>query len=105
MLAVVSKPSPISQQSLLPSWAQEGSTATLFLHNMSKPRHGQLYLNDGQWYFCFGNSKDFEKGVQLLDFLNQYQSLLDTGQLFRGHTKFARIYQACHQAQLHDCIL
>jgi len=105
MLAVVSKPSPISQQSLLPSWVQEGSTAMLFLHNMSKPRHGQLYLNDGQWYFCFGNSKDFEKGVQLLDFSNQHQSLLDTGQLFWGHTKFSRVYQARHQAQLHNYIL
>jgi len=46
MLEAVSKPSHISQQSLLPSWVQEGSTATLFLHNMSKPRHGRLYLND-----------------------------------------------------------
>jgi hypothetical protein len=31
--------------------------------------------------------------------------LLDTGQLFRGHTKFARVYQARQQVQLHDSVL
>jgi len=46
-----------------------------------------------------------ENGVSLEDLPEQCQTLLDTGQLFKGHTKFNRVYQACHQAQLNDCIL
>ena len=55
--------------------------------------------------FLFGNSSDLSKGVLLSNFAAQYQTLLDTGQLFRGHTKFARVYQARQQVQLRDSVL
>jgi hypothetical protein len=98
--------SPIPRISLLPEWVKGGSTATLFLTNMSKPRHGKLYSDDsGQWFFCFGNNSDLSKVFFLSDFGAQYQTLLDTGQLFRGHAKFARVYQARHQVQLRDSLL
>ena len=32
-----------STVTLLPDWIQDGSNATLFLHSMTKPRHGKLY--------------------------------------------------------------
>jgi hypothetical protein len=31
--------------------------------------------------------------------------LLETGQLFRGHTKFCRVYQTRNQVHLCDCVL
>jgi hypothetical protein len=57
------------------------------------------------WIFCFGNSLDLTKGVKLPDLSATYQNLLDTGQLFKGHTKFSRVYQARNQVQLKDCVL
>jgi hypothetical protein len=96
----------IKSVSLLPTWIQNGTNATLFLFSMSKPRHGKLFLNDtNQWTFCPGNSKDISHGIILPDLSSTFQSLMDTGQLFRGHTKFKRVYNARHQVQLRDSIL
>jgi hypothetical protein len=62
---------------------------------MSKPRHGKLKLNAAQqWFFCPGNSTDLSSGILLEDLSATYQHLLDTGQLFRGHSKFQRVYNA-----------
>ncbi len=55
--------------------------------------------------FCTGNRSDLSKGVILSDLLANCYAFLESGQLFKGHTKFHRVYQARHQAQLHDCIL
>ncbi len=42
-------------RSLLPTWIKGGAKATLFLHNMSKPRHGTLHLSDNEvWSFYPG---------------------------------------------------
>jgi hypothetical protein len=91
---------------LLPYWVKGGSNATLFLHTMTKPRHGKLFQNlDKDWVFCPGVSTDVSKGILLPDLAASFQSLLDTGQLFRGHTKFRRVYQTCTQVQLRDCVL
>jgi hypothetical protein len=39
-------------KSILPSWIKGGANATLFLHDMSKPRHGTLQLSaDNIWSF------------------------------------------------------
>ncbi len=98
--------SSIPSMSLLPDWVKGGSTATLFLTEMSKPKHGRLYMHDdNQWYFCFGNTSDITKGVLLSDLPANCQRLLDSGQLFRGHTKFSRVYKVRHQAQLHNSVL
>jgi hypothetical protein len=60
-----------------------GANATLFLENMSKPRHGKLYVNtDQNWVFCPGNSSDTAQGIPLPDLQANCQHLLDTGQLF-----------------------
>ncbi len=48
-------------------------------------------------FFCFGNSSDLTKGVILSDLSANYQHILDTDQLFKGHTKFSRVYQARNQ--------
>jgi len=73
---------------------------------MSKPKHGKLVLHsDNQWYFCTGRSLNISSGILLTDFLANCQTLLDTGQLFRGHAKFSRVYNAHAQLQLHDNVL
>ncbi len=90
--------SPLSNISLLPDWVKGGATATLFLSNMSKPRHGRLYQNESnEWILCTGNNKDLTKGILLPDLAAQYQTLLDSYLLFRGHSKFTKVYQACYQ--------
>jgi hypothetical protein len=69
-------------------------------------RHSKLYLDTtNQWVFCPGNSKDIFAGIQLPDLPSTIQTLLDTGQIFRGHTKFKRVYNTRHQVQLRDSIL
>jgi hypothetical protein len=101
-----SPPAPSTAQTLLPCWIQGGANSTLFLHHMSKPRHGKLYLSpDGEWVICPGNSTDFSKGTILPDLSANCQHLIDTGQLFRGNTKFRRVYLTRNQKQLRDCVL
>lgn len=39
------------------------------------------------------------------NFIADCQTLLDTGQLFQGHTKFRRVYQTRNQVQLRDNVL
>jgi hypothetical protein len=46
--------STLSEVSLLPKWIKDGVNATLFLHSMSKPRHGTLNISsDGAWYLSW----------------------------------------------------
>jgi hypothetical protein len=105
LLEAVTVPSPKSNK-LFPKWIKGGAPATLFLYDMPKPRLGRLYSDDKDtWYFCLGKSSDISKGILLQDFHANYRSLLDSGQLFQGHTKFHKVYQARNQAQLQDCIL
>jgi hypothetical protein len=99
-------PRQLKTVSLLPSWIQDAANATLFLTHMSKPRHGKLYLNSlDQWVFCPGNSKDLSHGIELPDLSSTYQTLVDTGQFFRSHTKFKRVYNTRSQVQLRNSIL
>jgi hypothetical protein len=80
---------PTSSTSLLPHWIKGGADATLFLHNMSKPRHGKLFQNSAQeWIFCPSTSNDLATGILLSDLSANVHKLLETGQLFWGHTKF-----------------
>jgi len=52
-----------STVTLLPDWIKDGSNVTLFLHSMTKPRHGKLYrqADSDTWTFCPGNSTDMSK--------------------------------------------
>jgi hypothetical protein len=78
----------------------------LCLSNMPKPRHGKLRLSsENSWIFCSGNQVDLSQGIPLPDLSADCQYLLDTGQLFRGHSKFHQVYNARAQLQLRDCIL
>ena len=96
----------LKQCSLLPSWVQNAANTTLFLSSMTKPRHGKLYLDpENQWVFCPGNSTDISHGIKLQDLSSTIQTLLDTGQIFRGHTKFKRVYNIRNQLQLRDSVL
>jgi hypothetical protein len=77
-----------------------------FLSEMTKPRHGKLKRDDHEnWIFCQGLTNDLSNGIKLPDLSTNCQMLLDTGQLFRGHTKFCRVYTARNQAQLRDSVL
>jgi hypothetical protein len=79
----------ISPCSILLTWIQEGAKATLFLSDMTKPRQGKLKRDDhDNWIFCPGLTNDLLHGIRLPDLSANCQMLLDTGQLFRGHTKF-----------------
>jgi len=95
-----------SRTPLLPSWIQDSTNATLFLSTMTKPRHGKLRCTTGKnWVFCPGNLLDTNQGIPLPDLSATCQHLLDTGQLFRGHCKFRRVYNTHAQIQLRDCVL
>ncbi len=97
---------PKANISILPHWIKGGCTATLFLNDMSKPNHGRLYEQEGgNWIFCTGNKYEISKGRLLQDLSATAQQLIDSGQLFRGHTKFTRVYQARQQTQLRTCVL
>jgi hypothetical protein len=42
--------------SILPTWIQRGANATLFLFDMTKPRHGKLQHDaDDKWIFLSGS--------------------------------------------------
>jgi hypothetical protein len=106
LLEATSTPSPKSVTSILSDWIKGGATATLFLSTMTKPKHGRLYnTTSGEWVFCAGKNCDITKGTLLPDFSANCHALLDSGQLFRGHTKFQRVFQARDQVQLKQCIL
>ncbi len=69
---------------------------------MSKPRHGSLKFHSDNWYFFPGKSSE---GILLPDLQANCQHLLDSGQLFRGHTKFKNVYNTRSQLGLRDCVL
>jgi hypothetical protein len=97
---------PIKTTIILPSWVQNGANTTLFLSSMSKPHHGKLRLDSKQqWIFTPGNSTDLSKGILLVVLVSNFQQLMDTGQLFKGHTKFYRVYHTRTQVQLKDSVL
>jgi len=103
ILSLVPEVSVVSSSSLLPSWIKGGAKATLFLSDMSKPRHGTLNQSlDQSWYFYPGKLTD---GILLPDLLANCQHLLDTGQLFRGHAKFKNVYVTKNNHSLRDCVL
>jgi hypothetical protein len=52
-----------------------------------------------------GNSTDLSQGILLHDLSANFQQLLDTGQLFKGHTKFCLVYNTRAQVQLKDSVL
>jgi hypothetical protein len=106
LLEAIPTHSDTPEPTLLPHWIQQDANATLFLESMTKPRHGKLRLNDtNQWVFCPGNSTDLSLGYLLDNLPANCQHLLESGQLFRGHTKFRRVYNARTQYQLRDCVL
>jgi len=73
---------------------------------MMKPRHGKLRLSSlQQWIFTSGNSVDLSKGIILDDLPRTFHNLLDIGHLFKGHTKFQRVYNTRTQVQLRDSVL
>jgi hypothetical protein len=92
ILSVAPSSHPVNVSSLIPRWIKGGANATLFLHSMSKPRHGTLQLSeDSAWYFYPGKSKE---GILLPDLSANCQHLMDTAQLFCGHAKFKNVYDA-----------
>jgi hypothetical protein len=73
---------------------------------MSKPRHGKLHrTTDGHWFFSPGVSTDITRRISLPNFEENCHTLLDSAQLFRGHSEFQGVYQARNQVQLHTCVL
>jgi hypothetical protein len=97
---------PIGKSLLLPNWFKDHVNATLFLSTMSRPRHGKLRLDSTDtWIFTPGNVTGLAQGIILKDLSANAQHLLNTGQLFKGHTKFCRVYTARNQAQLRDGVL
>jgi len=55
-----------------------------------------------KWYFFPGKSTE---GILLPDLQANCQSLIDSGQLFRGHTKFKNVYDARSQLSLCASVL
>ena len=98
-------PSCVPLVSFLPSWVQGVANAILFLDNMSKPRHGVFRQSgpDSEWFFYSGKST--VNGIALPDLSANFQTLADTGQLFKGHKKFKNVYDVRAQLGLCDCVL
>jgi hypothetical protein len=93
-----------TKPTLIPSWIKEGCNATLFLTDMPTPCHGILrQLSNNCWHFYPG--KGTSDGIPLNDLDANCQTLLDSGQLFRGHTKFRNVYDARNQVSLQQCVL
>jgi len=55
--------------------------------------------------FVLGNTVDISQGIHLSDLPANFQQLSDTGQIFKGHCKFRRVYNARAQVQLRDSVL
>jgi len=93
-----------TKPTLLPNWIKGGCNATLFLADMPKPRHGKLQQSsDNCWHFFPG--KGTSNSIPLDDLEANCQTLLDSGQLFRGHTKFRNVYDTRNQVSLQQCVL
>jgi len=89
--------------SLLPSWIKGGAPAILFLDGTTKPIHGKLDLSsENEWYFYPGKST---VGILLSDLSANYQQLMDSGQQFKGHSKFKNVSDTRTQLGLRDCVL
>jgi hypothetical protein len=70
---------------------------------MHAPQHGTLSQDeDGSWLFFPRKSTS---GIILPDLSASCQSLMDTGQLFHGHTKFRNVYDARNQISLYTTVL
>jgi hypothetical protein len=93
------------RKSLLPSWIKGGSNATLFLHDMPKPKHGTLHLTEDKDWIFFPGKQTTTNGISLPNLEANCQELLDTGQLFRGHAKFRNVYDTRNQIALQYCVL
>jgi hypothetical protein len=102
VLSSADSPSSPLKPTLLPKWIKGGANATLFLENMAKPRHGTLNQVDDNWFFYPGKSKD---GILLPDLQAICQQLLESGKLFRGHSKFKNVCDARNQISLRTCVL
>ncbi len=106
ILEAIPKSVEISSCPILPPWIKGGATATLFLPEMSKPRHGTLLCDTSQnWFLCPGATKASSKFIPLPDLVAKCQTLLDNAHSFRGYVKFKCVYQARTQVQLNTCIL
>jgi hypothetical protein len=93
-----------TKPTLLPTWIKGGCNATLFLADMPKPRHGKFQKSsDNCWHFFPG--KGTSDSIPLTDLEATCQTLLDSGQLFRGHTKFRNVYDTRNQVSLQQCVL
>jgi len=72
---------------------------------MSKSKHGTLQLSfNDEWYF-YPDKHTTTDGILLSDFSANCQSLMDTGQLFKGHAKFRNVHDTRNQLSLRDCVL
>jgi len=106
LLSLIPDTESSSTPTLLPSWIKSGAKATLFLPTMSQPKHGTLHFSVGDLTWTFFPGKQVgTNGTILHDIQANCRELLDTGQLFRGHTKFKNVYDAWNQVVLKDCVL
>jgi len=84
--------SPNPQLSTFPKWLTHLGKCTLFLNEMSKPKHGYLIKVDTSWKFRPG-SKATNIPIDLPDLEARALHLITTHQIFKGHPHFSRIHQ------------
>jgi hypothetical protein len=102
IISAAPSPQVSTRSSLLPSWIKDNVNATCFFPiclNLDMASYVSLLRIVGY------SVRDLSQGIPLPDLSADCQYLLDTGQLFRGHSKFCRVYNARAQLQLRDCIL
>jgi len=78
---------------ILPPWVQHESKCTLFLNGNSTPKHGYLVRDSNQWKFRPGHRKT-NPTTTLENFDQQFHSLMNSHQLFRGHPSYKKLVQA-----------
>lgn len=105
VLSLASSPGSVPSPTLLPTWIKHGANATFFLNLMPKPCHGTLQLSSlDTWTFVPGKNAT-TTDIDLPDLSATCQSLMDSGQLFRGHAKFKNVFDTRNQLSLHTCVL
>jgi len=83
---------PDNQLKTLPKWLHHLSKCTLFLNNMSRPKHGYLIKVDSVWKFRPG-SKITNIPIDLPNLEANILSLIQSHQIFQNHPHFSIIFQ------------
>jgi len=77
---------------IFPDWIKQNGKCTLFLHSMSRPKHGTITKINEEWHFKPG-TRVSNKPIHLEHFEQNMHDLIRTALLQKGHPNFTKVYQ------------